>query len=237
MYIYLLAESREYGKRKCFRKNARRVKRLAYKPLPRKQEKNESRISAAPSRNREQIRLFSVFILPNFCAKKNPRRAYSRGDFPKDQVSKELILGTFRNRSWVGGAKETVKPAEARVPPAVVPAEATHAECAARAAVDRSPEENELSFTALWNEFSVSKEVIQQVGVVHRPLLELLAKLMALNCLAVLLAFGKVEREICGIPLNLPTLDVPFDFPTAGHKGGGIEIDHVLDFDDFGSAH
>lgn len=53
------------------------------------------------------------------------------------------------------GIKGAIKPVEAPVPPGTIPTEATHAETATRAAINRAPEKDGFAFPFFWNKLGV----------------------------------------------------------------------------------
>lgn len=119
------------------------------------------------------------------------------------------------------------------MPPVVIPAEATDAQAAARAAVDGAPEEDIagvarfIGLPVLGNEVRVGEQVVEDVGVHDGHVRQLLAELVAFDALAVLLAVGQVELHQRGVEIERAALGVRFDFPAVGHERVGIAVDDL----------
>jgi len=81
--------------------------------------------------------------------------------------------------------------------------EVANVQATTRDAIDLTPEEDCLSLPGIRNQLGVSQQVVQQVGVVHRLDLQLLAELVAFNALVSLLVLGEIEVDFFPIPLQL----------------------------------
>lgn len=136
----------------------------------------------------------------------------------------------------VVAAEDIVEPVVAPIPPAATPAEATHVQIAIGAAVNRAPEEHVFAFPLLGDQLGVGKQVVQQIGIDDRLVLELSAELVALNALAVFLTGGEVELDELFRPLDLPGLLVLLDLPAIGHERIGVAVNQVLCGLDLGMA-
>ena len=66
---------------------------------------------------------------------------------------------------------------------------------------------------------------VQHIGVHHRHVLELTAKLRAFYGLAVLLAGVELQYHLRRVEGEVPTLRVRFDFPAVGRGGVSVEVD------------
>ncbi|PWB38365.1 MAG: hypothetical protein C3F02_04300 [Parcubacteria group bacterium] len=133
-------------------------------------------------------------------------------------------------------AEVVVQVVAAPVPLLATPGETADVQVAAGVAVDGTPEVGVLSFPLLGDEVRVGQIELQQVGVVDRPVLELLAKLVADDPAAILLSLVQMEGNLLGVELQLPTTDVLLDLPAVRHEGVGVEIDDVFDDDDLGQT-
>ena len=118
-----------------------------------------------------------------------------------------------------------VEPDEAPVPLPDVPVQAPDAQAAKAVAIDRSPEENVLAFPLFGDVLRVGQIPVQHIGVHHRHVLELTAKLRAFYGLAVLLAGVELQYHLRRVEGEVPTLRVRFDFPAVGRGGVSVEVD------------
>lgn len=64
----------------------------------------------------------------------------------------------------------------------------------------------------------IGEQVVKDVGVQDGLVGEFLAELVALDA-ALFLGGGEVQVDLRSIELELPTLDVLFDFPSVGYEG------------------
>jgi len=143
--------------------------------------------------------------------KSSARDARSRWQRYKDKskarASSRLRSARTQSR-WATAVPDVVKPAPAPDPPVTVPAKTPHTRDAAPVAVDRPPEEDVFAFPPLGDEVRVCEQVVEDVGVQERLVLELLVELVAFDHPAVLLRFGEPELDLVGTPGELAALMV-----------------------------
>lgn len=142
---------------------------------------------------------------------------------------------TCGNQSRVVGVPVVAEPTVAPVPPVAVPVEVTNVEAAIGVAVNRAPEEHDLTLPLLRDEMLVFlfEEEVQHIGIVRRKLCKFLAELVTLDYFAVLLAFIEMEHDLRHVPLDDSALLMFLDRPAVGDIGDGVEVDHVFDGLDF----
>ncbi len=128
-----------------------------------------------------------------------------RGKRPRGTKSKVLTCAHCRR---VVANPIVVKPAAVRVPPTVAVVEAAHTQAAVRAAVDSGPEEDIMGVAplillpVLGNEAGVVVEGIENVRIEHRLAGQLLAKVVALERLAVLLPTGQLQDDPAAVHIQ-----------------------------------
>lgn len=141
-------------------------------------------------------------------------------------------------RSGVVAETVAVETVVAPVPPAAVPAQGAGAQAATAVAVDGAPEEDvagvalPIPFPLLRNEVRVLQEVVEDVGVQHGLLRQLLAELIALDVLPVLLAAREIELHLRGVPLQRSALLVFLHRPSVFFpriERVGVAVNDVLD--------
>lgn len=148
----------------------------------------------------------SAKIVPRSKGQVSERKARDKG--------REISVLTCRQQSEVARVEVVVEPAAAPVPSSIAPIEVANAEAAARAAVDRSPEEDRLAFPFLRNEDGISKEIIEDIrGQSHDELFhEFLAEFVTLDPLV---ASRLLLRKIEGFRLGFP---VPFELTSVAGR-------------------
>ena len=115
---------------------------------------------------------------------------------------------TCTQRRGAEAAPVAAEPAEAPEPPAAAPVEVADEQAANAAAVNGAPEEDvagvalPILFPLLGNEVRVLQEVVEDIGVQHGLLRQLLAELVAFDDLPVLLDACEVEFHLRGVPLE-----------------------------------
>gem|GEM_PF-6821676 len=125
-------------------------------------------------------------------------------------------------------APAVVEPIAVPVPPVTVPVEVRNVEVAG-VAVDGSPEEDALDLPSLWDKFLVRQQVIQNVGVEHSNVNQLLVELVPLDY-PVPLAIREIQRNPRRIPRELATPAMLLNFPTSGNVRSDIAVDDVIHF-------
>ena len=121
----------------------------------------------------------------------------------------------------------------APVPHFTIPTEVADKQLALRVAVDGAPEEHIFALPLLRNEMGVLEQVIENIGVEDRLVLEQLAKFIALDG-ASLLLIAEIKFDSVRVPDELSTLDVFLDLPKAGDVGVAVAVDGAGLDDDLG---
>ena len=140
------------------------------------------------------------------------------------------------DRSWVARVEVIPKPAAVPVPRPAAPAQAPDVQVAIGAAIDRTPEESVLLFPLFRDQLGVLEQVVKDIGVENRLVLQLLAEFVALDALFALLFWGEVELDLCKIPLKASVLAVALHLPSIGDVGVGVAVDDVLGDGDVAEA-
>ncbi len=148
-----------------------------------------------------------------------------------------LIL-TCGNQSTVVGVPATAEQVVVPEPPPAAPVEVADVEATTEAAVDRAPEEDIPPLPLLGDEVLVFlfDEEVQHIGIVGRKLRDILAELAVIDPVALRLAFIEVERDLRRVPFHDSALLMFLDRPAVGDEGGGVEVNHVFEDLDLGTA-
>lgn len=192
----------------------------------------------------------SLNVSGSFHAEWSDHHAKNKGQrFQKNRVSKSQVL-TCRHRRRVVVVEVAAEPVVEPAPPDAAPAEATNAEDAVSAAVNRSPEEDVagvpvfIFFPRLGNEMRMLQKMVQQVGVQNRLALQFCPKDVACDDAALLLArqpeldFLAIEIEVVALAFELGNfaLLVFFHAPVVRQEWVGTEVNGMFDGLDFGTA-
>ncbi len=125
---------------------------------------------------------------------------------PKNQ--KFLVLSTREQGRRVIAAPVIVEPVAAPTPPTVAPAEVTNKETTNGTAKDNGPEEYEagipifILLPVFGYETRILQESIHDIRVEHGFSRKLFPKLMSLNYIPVLLAFGLMKNDLAAIDIQ-----------------------------------
>lgn len=192
----------------------------------------------------------SLNVSGSFHAEWSDYHAEDKGQrFQKNRVPKSQVL-TCRHRRRVDDAEVVDEPVVAPVPPVAVPVEVTNVEVAVSEAVDSSPEEDVtgvpvfILFPHLGNEVRVLHEMVQQIGVQNRLVIQFCPKDVACDDASLLFArqpkldFLAIEIEVVALAFELGNFAflVFFHAPAVRQEGVGTEVNGMFDGLDFGTA-
>ena len=141
---------------------------------------------------------------------------------------------TCEHRSRATAIPADVEPVAAPEPRPDKPEQIPDAQVAAGVAVNRSPEEDVAGVTTrvllplLGNELRILKEIIENVGVEHELVRQLLAELVAIDALPILLVGRQMQLDLGGVESELAALLVRLHRPAAWHERVGVAVDEVL---------
>ena len=156
-------------------------------------------------------------------------KVLGQGQKPKRKGLRRL----WRAGGRIVGVEVVSEPAAAPVPALAIPAEAADTQAANRVAINRSPEEDVLTFPLFGDQLGVCEQVVQNIGVEHRPACQFLAEFVSLDVLTALLVGRQMEPDFRWIPLQLSALLVALhSLPSFGQERIGVAIDDVFNHDD-----